>query len=75
MRDLDIGPIPATIPSAEGILGMTVQDMDVRMKRSTNITCSMMDKLLMALQEVYIYIGPALLPPINKLIILDHIIL
>ena len=47
MGELDIGPIPATIPSKEVIVGVMVKDVEVGLKRSTTLTCSMLDKFLM----------------------------
>ena len=44
MRDLVISPIPDTIPPNEEIVGVTVQDMEVGLKRSTTLTCSMFIK-------------------------------
>ena len=39
---LDIGPIPATINTKEDIVGVTAQDTEVGLKRSTTLTCSML---------------------------------
>ena len=47
MGGLDIGSIPATIPPKEDIVGVTVQDIEVDLMRSTTLTCSMLEKLLM----------------------------
>ena len=47
MRELDIGPRPANIPPKEDIVGVTVQDIEVDLMRSTTLTCSMLEKLLM----------------------------
>ena len=47
--ELDIGSTPATLPTEEEIVGVKVKDMEVGLKRSTTITCSMLEKVLMAL--------------------------
>ena len=74
MGDLDIGPIPATTPPKDEILWVTVQEMEVGMNISTTIPCSMQEKMLMALGEVDLGLGPALLPPIIKVIMVDHLV-
>ena len=47
MREVDIGPRPDTITPKEDIVGVTVQDIEVDLMRSTTLTCSMLEKLLM----------------------------
>ena len=39
MRELDIGPRPATLPPKEDIGGVMVQDVEVVLNRSTTLTC------------------------------------
>ena len=47
MGELDIGPRPDTIPSKQVIVGVMVKDVEVGLKRSTTLPCSMLDKFLM----------------------------
>ena len=68
MRELDICPRPATLHTEEEIVGVTVQDMGVVLEISTTIPCSILKKVFMALGEVDISIGTALLLPIIQLI-------
>ena len=75
MVELDICPISATLNANKEIVATTVQDMEVGLKISTNIPYSMLEKVLMALGELDIDIGPALLHPITQVIMLDHLIL
>ena len=51
-----------------------VQYTEVGLKRSTTRPCSMLEKALMALVEVDIGIGPALLPPIIQVTMVDHLV-
>ena len=74
MIDLDICPRPATLPPKEEILGGMDKYTEVGPNRSTTCTCSMFEKVLMALVEVDIGIIPALLPPIIQVIMVDHLI-
>ena len=74
MGELYIGPRPANLSRKEEIVGVTLQDVEVGMKISTTITCSMLEKVLMALVEVHLGLGPALIPPIIHVIMLDHLI-
>ena len=74
IRDLDIGSIPATIPTKEEIVGVTVKDKEVGLKISDTLPCSMLEKMLIELVEVGIGIGPALLPPIIYVIMVDHLV-
>ena len=46
MGELDIGTRSATITPKEEILGMSLQDKEVGLKRSTTIPCSTLDKVL-----------------------------
>ena len=73
--ELDLGTIPDTIPPKEDIVGVMVQDMEVVLKRSTTRTCSMLEKVFMELLVVDLDLGPALLPPIIQVIMLDHLLL
>ena len=50
--------------SRRGNSGVIVKDMKVVLNRSTNHNFSMLEKVLMALGEVDISLGPALLPSI-----------
>ena len=73
IRDLDIGSIPATIPTKEEIVGVTVKDKEVGLKISDTLPCSMLEKMLIELVEVGIGIGPALLPPIiQEIMVYNH---
>ena len=74
MGELDIGPIPVTLPTKEEIVGVKVKDMEVGLKRSTTLPCSMLEKVFMALGEMDLGLGPALFPPIMKLIMVDHLV-
>ena len=49
MGELDICPRPSTLPTKEDKVGTTVQDMEVGMKRSATLPCSMLDNMLMVL--------------------------
>ena len=72
MGELDIGKRLVTLPSKEDILGVTVQDMHIGMKRSTTVPCSMFDKLLMVLGEVYLCLRSTTLSTIIQVIMVDH---
>ena len=72
MGELDIGPILATLPPKEYIVGLMVQDVEVVMKRSTTLPCSMLDEVLMAVGEGDLGLLPSLLPPIIQVILVDH---
>ena len=74
MGGLDMGPISANIPPKWGIVEVTVKNIEVGLNRSTNLPCSMLDKLLMLLREVDVDLGPALLPPIIQVIMVDNMI-
>ena len=47
--------------------------MEVGLNRSTTCPCSMLEKVLMALREVELGIGPALLRTIIQAIMVDHL--
>ena len=49
MGALDICPIPDTLPPKEDIVGLMVQYMQVDLKISTNLSYSMLYKVLMML--------------------------
>ena len=49
MGELDMVPRQATILPKEDIVGVTLQDMEVGLMRSTNLPCSMLEKVLMTL--------------------------
>ena len=51
-----------------------MQDMEVGLRISTNLPCSMLYTVLMVLGEVDLGLGPALLPPIIQVIMLDHLV-
>ena len=74
MEDLDIGPIPTTLPPKKEIVGVTVQDMEVGLIRSTTLTCSVLENLLMALVEVDLGLVQALLPSIIQAIRVYHLV-
>ena len=74
MGDLDIGLIPDTISTKEDIVGVMVQYMEVGPKIWTTCTCAMLDKLLKAMGEVDLNIGPDLLTPTIQVIMVDHLI-
>ena len=73
MVELDIGTIPDNLPPKDEIVGVKLQYMEVGMKRSTTCPFSILDKGLMVLVEVDICLGPALLPPIIQVILVDHL--
>ena len=50
-----------------------MQDMEVVLNKSTTFPCSMLDKVLMELVELYMGIGPDLLPPTTQVIMVDHL--
>ena len=70
MRELDIGPRPDTIPPKEEIVGVMVQDVEVGLKISYNIPCSILEKVLMMMVEVDKILILALLHPIFQVILL-----
>ena len=74
MVELDIGPRPATLHPKEDIVGMVLQYMEVGPKIWTTCTCAMLDKLLKAMGEVDLNIGPDLLTPTIQVIIVDHLV-
>ena len=51
-----------------------VKYMEVGLKRSTACPCSILDKVLVALVEVDIGIGPSFIPPIIQVIMLDNLV-
>ena len=75
MVELDIYPIPDTLPPKEKISGMMVQDKERCLKRVTPLPCTMLEQVLMAMGEMNICLSPALLPPIIKVILVDHQVL
>ena len=74
MGELDICPRPVNIYPKEDVLGVMVQDMELGPKRSTTCTCSMLEKLLMALVEVDLGLVLALLHSIIQVIIVEHMV-
>ena len=70
----DIGPRPATLTPKEEIVGVTVQYMEVGLKISTTLPCSMLEKVLMLLVEVYLFLVPSLFTPTIQVIMVDHLI-
>ena len=72
MRGLYIGNKSSTIPYNNEIVGVMAQITELGMKRSTTCPCSTLEKVLMALGEVDLGLGTALLPPIIQLIMVDH---
>ena len=49
-----------------------VQDVEVVLKRSTTPPFKMLDKVLMVMVEVYIYLRPSLIPTIIQVILVDY---
>ena len=49
-----------------------VQEVEVGLKISTALTCTILDKVLMVLGEVYLGLRPALFPPIIQVILVYH---
>ena len=74
MGELDTGPRPATLPPEDDILGLPVQCMVLEMNKSNTIPCSMLEKVLMTLVEVYLGLVPDLLPPTIQVIMVDHLV-
>ena len=72
--DLDIGPIPETLPPKEKTVGGTVQCAELGLKRPTTIPSKMLEKLLMTLGEVDIGLGPAPLIPIIRVMMVYHLV-
>ena len=72
MVDLDLGLRPDTLPSKDDILGVVVQDVELGLKRSTTIPCSMSDKVLMAMVESDLGLRTDLLPTIIQVFLIDH---
>ena len=52
-----------------------VQGMELGQQISTYSTCSMLEKVLMELEEVDLGIGPTLFPPIIQVIMVYHLVL
>ena len=75
MGELDINPRPYTLHPEEEIVSVKVQVMEVGLKISTIIICSMLYKVLMELVEVDIGLVPALIHPIIQLIMIYHLYL
>ena len=73
MGDLDIGTRLANIPPKNEIVGVTVQDMKVGLKRWTTIPFSTLGKVLMVLGEVYLGLRVALLHTIIQAIMVDNL--
>ena len=48
--------------------------MEVGLNISTNLPCSMLEKVLMEVGEMYLGIGPALLPPTIQTIMLNNLV-
>ena len=59
----------------EEIVGVTLQDVEVGIKRSANLTFTIMEKVLMAMGESDIGIITAPLPLIIHMILVDNRIL
>ena len=49
--ELDIGPITDTIYPEEEIVGVTLKDTELGLKRSINLPYSMLEKVLMMLEK------------------------
>ena len=54
---------------------MTVQYMEVLLKISNTLPFSILEKVMMALGEVDLGIGPERFPPIIQVIMVDHLVL
>ena len=63
MGYLDIGTIPSTFTTKEEIVGVMLKNMEVGLKISNTIPCSMLDKVLMELVEADLGLIPAPPPP------------
>ena len=74
MEELDICTRPATLPPEEEIVGVTVKDMEVGLKRSTTLPCSILYNMLMVLGELDLIIVTYLLPPIIQAIMSYHLV-
>ena len=89
MVEVDIGPIPATLPPItqvtmvdclvylnlkDDILGVMVQDVEVGLKISATLTFTMTEKVFMVVREVDIGLRPDLLPTIIHVILVDNLI-
>ena len=72
--ELGTGTRPATVISKEEILDIMVQDMELGPKKTTTSSYSMLEKVLIKLEEVNLCLIPALLPPIIQVIIVDHLV-
>ena len=72
MVELDIGQITATLTPKDRLVGLMVQDVEVGMKRSVTLICSMLEKVLIVMLEVDIGLRPALLPPVIQVILVYH---
>ena len=73
MGCLNIGPRTSTIPPEEEIVGVKLKDMEVGLNRSTTLPCSIFEKVLMELGEVDLDLGPALLPTIIQVVVVDNL--
>ena len=68
------GTRPATVISKEEILDIMVQDMELGPKKTTTSSYSMLEKVLIKLEEVNLCLIPALLPPIIQVIMVDYLV-
>ena len=68
----NVGPRPATITTKKEMVGVMVQEVEVGLKILSTLSCSMLEKVFMALVEVDLGLVPALLSPIIQLILIDH---
>ena len=75
MGELDICPKQATIPTKEYIVGVTVQETEVGLKRSITLPLFMLGRVLMALVEVNLGLRPAILSPVIQVIMVNNLVL
>ena len=72
MGYLDIGTIPSTFTTKEEIVGVMLKNMEVGLKISNTIPCSMLDKVLMELVEADLGLIPAPPLPIIQVVLVDY---
>ena len=72
MVELDIGQITATLTPKDRLVGLMVQDVEVGLKKSTTLPCSILEKVLMTMGEVNTGLRPDLIPPIIQVILVYH---
>ena len=72
MGELDIGPRQSNIPPKGKIVGVMVQYVELSLKISNNLPCSLLEKVLTETREINLGFRQALLPSIIQVLLVDH---